>query len=303
MADMEKRIEAANEALRRLEVSKNEVARRAGISSSTASTVLAGTYTGDIEGSLQKIEAVIETLQNKERAFFSAPDFVQTSVYTKIDRMLKDAMTVTIPRFTVLYGPSGSGKTHSLRRFVADNPSSVLLPVRSDYSTNAVLVRLSQELGLSQAGANHHITDRIIDKLKGSGRLVIFDEAEYLKPATLDLIRSIRDTADVPMALVGMPKLYFIISSLRGNFEQIANRMISFNLVSRDRREYIKDIRAVIEAALNGKASDLVDAFTAEAPQSIRESVLLMQDVINYGGRSGKPITREMIRGYKSTQH
>lgn len=275
--------------------------QKAGISRSVVSAVIHGKYAGDVEGALAKIESVIKNLEDKLRVGFYQPDFVYTKLYHKVERMLDDAVAANIPRITVLYGPSGIGKTECIEHYVKKHAHTVLIKVRSDFNARAVLVKLAGALGVSASGATYELTDRIIERLEGSGRLVIFDEAEYLKPYVLDILRRIFDESKSPVVLIGMNKLYHIISSLRNNFEQIANRMISYSLGTYNSLK--GDVELVLREALKDYSDEIQRAFLKEAPGSIRESLLLAQDIVNYSERSGKQITPEFICTYKNTQH
>ena len=56
----------------------------------------------------------------------------------------------------------------------------------------------------------------IVKKLKGSGRMIIIDEAEHLPYKALELLRRVHDKAGMGVLLVGLPRLIHKIMEGRG---------------------------------------------------------------------------------------
>lgn len=299
MNSIKNRIEAVRRYLEESGESQNSLAKAAGISGSTLSNVLAEKYAGSYEEVLLKIEDAMNRREEKERVRFKAPEFVETSISKKIMRALNDAAGVSVPRITVLHGDSGIGKTKTLEEFKRINPTSILVKIRPDFVISSILREVAEQMGLSPSGANYEITNRIIKKLQATGRILIFDEAEYLSARSLDIIRRIHDEAETPVVLVGMPKLYHNLVALRNGFEQVANRMVSYNL---DKPES-EDLERIVRACIPGIEKDVCQAFVECSKGTIRTLILLMQDMVNYEHNTGKKLTAKAVKAYVATLH
>lgn len=281
MNSIKNRIEAARRYLEESGESQNSLAKAAGISGSTLSNILAEKYAGSYEEVLLKIEDAMNRKEEKERVRFKAPEFVETSISKKIMRALNDAAGVSVPRITVLHGDSGIGKTKTLEEFKRINPTSILVKIRPDFVISSILREVAEQMGLSPSGANYEITNRIIKKLQATGRVLIFDEAE------------------TPVVLVGMPKLYHNLVALRNGFEQVANRMVSYNL---DKPES-EDLERIVRACIPGIEKEVCAAFVECSKGTIRTLILLMQDMVNYEHNTGKKLTAKAVKAYVATLH
>lgn len=294
-----KRIEEVRAYLRESGESQSSLARAAGISGSTLSNVLAEKYAGSYEEVLSAVEDAIQRKTDKNRAVFRKPDFFETSVSRKGLRALNDVAGAAVPYILVLYGDSGIGKTEFLAEYLRRNPTAAMVEVRSDFSPRPLLKELSEKLGLPSGGAIYDVTNRIIAKIKGSGRVLIFDEAEYLDSRSLDIIRRIHDQSGVPVVLVGLPRLYHNLVALRKGFEQIANRMLSYSLGKPEREDFEKFVRACIPNV----ASEVCAAFVEASKETFRTLLLLTQSLMNYEHNTGKKLTAKAVKAYVATLH
>ena len=128
----------------------------------------------------------------------------------------------------MLFRSAGLGKTESLRRYAVLNPDVIYLEVDTAYSPRELMKCLLRELGGDFKGTINDLKMVVIERLKGSGRLLIIDQAEYLSERSLDLLRSIHDQAKCGILIAGMQKLF---QNLRGNTsvnEQIMTRVAAY---------------------------------------------------------------------------
>lgn len=101
-------------------------------------------------------------------------------------------------------GDAGLGKTFSVRHAVetADMPY-IWVQVGPKPSTKEVTVRILKQLtGGRTDGPLYELTDTVIGELDAQPRIVVVDEAQNLKKAGIDQIRSIHDRS------VGFPLLF-----------------------------------------------------------------------------------------------
>ncbi|MGL4388531.1 MAG: AAA family ATPase [Brevinema sp.] len=296
---MEKRIVAIQTYLEESGESQAKLSHRSGLSPTVVNQVLKGTYKGNVNICLSKIEEAIQHSKDREAVTFKAPESIGTSRTKKVFRALSEAQAVSIPRILVLYGDSGIGKTHTITEYVEDNSTATVIEIRPDFTIKAVLQTIAQEIGVSHLGSNFDVTNRIISKLKGSNRMLIFDEAEYLSARSLDIIRRIYDKAQIPIVLVGMPNLFHNIKSLRKGFEQIANRMVSYNLGTPKK----EDLEKIITNCIPNAEQNIISALTECSKGTIRTLILLMQDLVNYSADSGKKITSKDVHDFVNSMH
>ncbi|SFB88113.1 hypothetical protein SAMN02745150_01166 [Brevinema andersonii] len=293
------RIEAIRRYLEETGESQGSLARETGLSRTTISNVLLEKYNASYNDILSRCEDVINRREEKRKLLFQAPEFIENSITKKVAYALSNATSVHIPRITVLYGESGIGKTKSLEEFIKYHPTAVLVKIRPDFIVSSILREIAEPMGVSVQGSNYEITNRIINKLKSTGRVLIFDEAEYLSARSLDIIRRIHDEAQNPVVLVGMPKLYHNLVALRNGFEQIANRMISYNL----NQPSVNDLEQIVQVCIPDVSDDVCSAYIECSRGTIRTLLLLMQDMVNYEQDTGRKVTAGAIKNYVKTLH
>lgn len=139
-------------------------------------------------------------------------------VYTRIARAIWDVAEYAIKRrmIGVFVIPAGCGKTMALDAIYEDKPGSVLVTVTGTRAARKPFLQsLSRALGLSESGRAEDLQDAVIERLRGSDRLVMIDEAHKLQVAALDTIREIWDAAKVPIILAGTPTFLQSLTSRR----------------------------------------------------------------------------------------
>lgn len=84
---------------------------------------------------------------------------------------------------------------------------------------------LCEQIGIREKSARR-IYMEMIGRLKGSGRLIVIDEAQHLTKKTLEHIRSIADEAGIGVCLVGNEEVFSRLKgSGKADFAQIFSRV------------------------------------------------------------------------------
>jgi DNA transposition AAA+ family ATPase len=210
-------------------ISQNKFGQMAGVSSSVVSQVLSGSYLGDKDAAIAKMMDVVERERTKERISLKRPDFQATSIYKNIMYSLEIAQSDKM--ITVIVGDAGLGKTMALDFYTHEHPSTTsLIRVNPTYKDATILKAIADSLGLQNTGRKDVLFDEIVAKLRGTGRMIIVDEADYLNVKALDVLRRIHDEAEVPVVLIGLEKLKKMISSVSEKYRQIFSRMFAVKL-------------------------------------------------------------------------
>lgn len=203
--------------------SQASVAKAIGVSSPVISAYLSGTYAGDIPAVEAKILQYLELEAQRSERVALAGSIIETKALVHITAALNVASRDL--DMIVVTGPSGAGKTTSLKAYAASHSAVILIEADPGYTSMALFAELCDKLGLPSKGSLHDLLQRVVEKLTGSGRLIIIDEAEQLPYRALELIRRVHDKAGVPVALVGMPRLKKNLQGDQNHYAQLWSRV------------------------------------------------------------------------------
>lgn len=155
--------------------------------------------------------------------------------------------------FAVLTSPAGNGKTSAVRHFAAENPSSICI------NLNATTREAGKVEGLVFRSTDHREWkgqssrfDFLVNRFKGTGRLLIVDNAQRLTMSGRQWVFDFADEADCPVALVGNPEM---VDAIRSNDQQ-------FSRIGLHGQYALED--AELPAAASHVACQFSDAATAE---------------------------------------
>lgn len=186
-----------------------QVAREAGVSATSLSQVLKGAYPADPSQLLEKLAAWLAA--RRERAAASLPQdvgFVETATVKRIEAALAYAQMAA--DVAVIYGAAGVGKTLAATRYTATRPSVWLATMTPGHAgVTAALEEVAMAVGLRdvpQSPARIH--REVVVRVRGTGGVIVVDEAQHLGVAALDALRSIHDAAGVGLALIGNELVY-----------------------------------------------------------------------------------------------
>jgi DNA transposition AAA+ family ATPase len=234
------------------QISGNALSKLCGISGASVSQWLGGIYPANPKELEKKISAWLQRrrevdalpLQGVER-FQSV---VKTVVYNQVTGSLRQCHLYG--KIGVVTSPSGTGKTTAIRDYVAQNPGSIAIDCHPTFPMRSVLQEIAKQGGIEARGNVHEVLMAICDKLKGSGKVIILDEAEHLKPTVLDVVRRIYDLSGVGIVYVGLPRFAATVRGLRGEYQYIWNRCRVKREVQRGRKEIVADLVLLIGSVM-----------------------------------------------------
>lgn len=139
-----------------------------------------------------------------------APTPGATSIATKQFRKAQVVLAATVADndIAAVYGPPGSGKSHAVDHFVQHDPAMAgrtchWLQMSHRPAPKELLHRLLLDLGGTPGRHVHYeLTELIVDQLRGSGRVVVIDEAHHLTAAGLQQLRYLHDRCAQTWALI-----------------------------------------------------------------------------------------------------
>lgn len=279
--------------------SQTAVAKAIGISASALSTWLKGLYKGDsdlLETKLSKyLELQAERAESRSSA--TARALVKTKTFMIANGFLHRAAVKC--HFGLLYGPSGIGKTTAIKAFVQENQGiAILIEADRGYTARTVFLELCGVLNLDTKGSVHDLLMRVVERLSGSQRLIIIDEAEHLPYGALELIRRVRDKAKIGIVLVGMPRLERNIKGDPNHFAQLENRVNA--CVSLDNLDS-NDIEALVVNRLGHVSTEVMQALRKASRNNAR---ILCDGILEWCEdlcrHSGSEISVEIVAKAKS---
>lgn len=221
----EKRIAEARERLLAFKAERNyswsEIAPLIGVKSGTLSPFGTGNYQGDNGGIALQIERFFVAQAVREQLDAEAPEppaFIDTPTASRVVVHLRWAQRGKIIAFV---GSPGIGKTTTLERYCETTPNA--WPATMTPSTAGVQPMQTEVLKAlgekSATGTPQAMSTRILERVRGTNGLIIFDDAQNLSEKALEEIRSWNDKVGVGIALIGNEQ---VIQRLEGGSRKAA---------------------------------------------------------------------------------
>lgn len=223
-------IDAVRHILDQERLTQGEICRQSGVSQSSLSQLLKGTYPGKAEQVVQRLQRWLD--QRERQAPFKAvlpqaPGWVETPTAKRIHAALSYAQLAG--DLAVIYGGAGVGKTETLRAYARENPQ-VWLVTGSPAITSvpAVLARIAEALGFRRYPHRASRLETIVaERMTGRSGLLVIDEAQHLDLAALEAVRSLHDASGCGLALSGNEYIYSRLTGREraAHFAQLFSRI------------------------------------------------------------------------------
>lgn len=252
-------------------------------------------------GSIPELERDIVNLLRREEEleFFSGPRvFCKTQASTLMWEVLQYCDQKQ--KMGAALAPSGTGKTETCKEYKRQNRATVF--ITADITTRSpsnILRRLISRVGgVGRRSSISELLHGLIDKLRDSRRLVIIDDAHFLKWEAFELVRKIHDCARVGVVYVGQEMLY---EQMRGQdnraylFDQIFSRIA----IKRDKFGILKkDVQAVVGSIINGLDKDCMEYLfiRAKGKGRYRYVTNLLDVAIEMHNQYGQPISLQLLQ-------
>lgn len=186
------------------------VAKEAGIAYGTLTPFLSGIYAGRNDRIAAEVQKWLRNRVVRQQVAAmapAAPRFIATPTAEAFQAIFAHAQHM--PDFAVVVGAPGVGKTSAACHYTRSTPNVFKITAHPMLqSPRALLDELSRALSVFSGGGQHRVQRALVAKLRGSGALLMVDEAQHLSPPALDQLRSIHDDAEVGVVLIGNPAVY-----------------------------------------------------------------------------------------------
>jgi DNA transposition AAA+ family ATPase len=205
-----------------------EMAREAGISDTTLSQFRHDKYEANPAQVLAKLERWKRKFDHGPSSHLPMADaWIDTPTGQRIDNTI--AFAQTTPSIVVIYGNPGLGKTTAIARYARMNPNVWVVTCKPSTGGNRACIRMVGEaVGLKGlATTPDQVSSDIVSRMRGTGGLLVVDEAQHLSVDAFEELRSVHDVAGVGLALCGNDFVYTKVTGRlnRSHFAQLASRI------------------------------------------------------------------------------
>ena len=159
-----------------------------------------------------------------------------------------------------------------------------------------MLHELCRVLNLYGVGMQAKIMRSICDRVRGTGGLIIVDEAQHLSPEAIDLLRSIHDDADIGIAMLGNETIHSRLEG-DGKREKYAQLTSRVGLRIKRPRAMKGDIEALLDAwHMDGEAERQLLRVIARKPGALRLMSKVLKLAHMLAAPEGVAVTAQHIR-------
>lgn len=265
--------------------------RATGKSIATFSQWLAGKYEGDNA----KISEIVSGVLERERERLKAPKkVIKFTMISAAEKVLEVARICHLDQeIGVIYSEAGRGKTFAAMEYARKNSDTILIQCNPSITTKALLCELHRRVGYDGKGSLNLLFEDVVGRLKGSGRLIIIDEAEALPaPRALEMIRRIHDFTSIGVVLIGLPRL---ISNLRGRKGELFQLYSRISLAAKLEGLREEDTQRIVASVLPS-SDGIWKSFHEESYGNARRLSKLLQRSVRVAGINEMRMTPEIIR-------
>lgn len=172
-------------------VNPKQIAAESGQGYSTVHAFLAGSYRGDNGGVAEKLQRWLETRKERAKTIAVLPaelPFVATPTADDIFGILSFAQAAQ--DFAVIVGSAGIGKTRAIEQYARGHANVwVITADPSMKKASNLLSILSDDLDVRER-RNAHLSRALSARVRGTGGLVVVDEAQHLHTEAFDQLRT-----------------------------------------------------------------------------------------------------------------
>ena len=196
-------------------------------------------------------------------------------------------------------GDSGIGKSDIAEKYTEKRSvDTTLITLGVAVSCVGTLLELiANELHLPYGRSKRELSDRIVERLRYSSRLFIFDESHFLTWQMFEALRYIHDESGVPIVYLGQPRLYSQMKGKGGLFlyDQIVGRLgIRKNFKGTVSKGDVKLVAQSLHRGLDKKTLDFLHK-RCQAGGKFRRMIYVLDVCKELSRREGAPIDFSLV--------
>lgn len=229
-----------------------QVARELGVAGSTLSQVLTGTYRGNTGEMSQRMVRWLQQRGRQKRAATvipAIPKFIDTATAQQVIEILDYAQL--FDDIGVVYSGAGLGKTSAVEEYRRRNPDTVWVVTCSPDCASVGVFLEETAMAVGITGAALHpakLRREIVRRVRGTRGLLIVDEAQHLTKLALEAARSIHDSTNVGLVLLGNAQVYRRVYGSNTEKEDFAQLFSRIGIRLKLARPKAGDVHAIAEA-------------------------------------------------------
>ncbi|WP_122050389.1 AAA family ATPase [Asaia bogorensis] len=182
----------------------SQAALASGIAKSTLSAYLTGNYAGRMDNIDEKAEQYLESQRTQTRmrkAMPKAPNFIETPSALGFRTVFEYAQSG--PDIGLITGNAGVGKTETAREYARTTSNVWMMTADSSMRSPTAILRELTETLEANVRRGPRMMASLIQRVTGTGGLIIVDEAQNLTTESIDLLRTIYDRGQIGLVFMG----------------------------------------------------------------------------------------------------
>ena len=232
-------IERCRNLIETTDYTQAKIARELGISNSTISELLKDRWKGPSgDRHLARLHNWMELTARRD-SILASKTCVDTTVAREIITVAR--IVAETCQMGVVFGPARIGKTITLKAIEGDQSFGDPVLITVDESTVrpfALCRRICERFDLGTNTTFDRVFHRLIERLIGTKRMLMFDEADFADYHALEMIRQLHDQTGCPILLAGKPKIYERLGfRSMGEFSEVTDQLAGRIVIKRDLTE------------------------------------------------------------------
>lgn len=202
-----------------------QVSREVGVDAAELGRFRNGLFKGDAEKLARALNDWMEQHARRQQA--ALPEgYVTTGIAEEL-RAIVSLACATVSMAAIV-APSGSGKSMVLE-ILCEKYRGRMIYCTPYLTGRSLLQAIAGAIDAPRAGTRAELMHRIIERLRGTGRPLFFDEVQSLREDSLPCLRSIFDQAGVPIIMAGTAEILERINDRFDGRGQLASRCLQYN--------------------------------------------------------------------------
>lgn len=278
-------------------LNQTQISRAVGVAPAAISMYLKGTYKengGNYETIEPKIKAFLDAEDEKAKRDELIIEFVQTRTAQRVAEVMRDAHLDG--EVVVVSGQAGLGKTQAVKAYCTSQPAAILVEANPSFNALVMMRKLAEACKLNSNGSINDLYELICERLKGSGRMIVVDEAENLPLRALELLRRLQDETGCGLAMVGMPTLVANLRGKHGHLAQLYSR-VSLHLNLGDTLPD-DELEIIARKALPQADDDTIAALVKHSNGNTRRMSKIMRGAVRTAKKNGVAVQAKIVKMY-----